>query len=462
MYKHIEEGVKKYLKENPVPWHMPGHKRKDINSFLDPILQLDMTEVPGVDDLHHPETIIRASMENMKKVYGTYASYYLVNGATCGIHVAIAACKDLGSRLVVARNCHKSVINGAMLSGLEPVFIEPEKLSGGELPDIYGQISTDRLRDILQQEKDVCAVVITSPTYEGVISDIEAISKVTREFGVKLIVDEAHGAHLPFMKELGVSAVEKGGDIVVQSLHKTMPAMTQTALLHNNAPELDEKIRKYLSVFMTTSPSYIMLMSMEEAIAFGCENNHGEYIRCLENFRQRTDDLEVLRVLKREDVLKAGAFDYDNSRIVITTSHNFSENKQFVITGEAIVKLLMEQGNVVVEMAAADYVVLISTAMDTKEDFEYLYDTLKKADEVFKKALDEGNIFDIDYVISGEGIEELQDNELCKLIGEEAKDNIYVYPPGNYIITKGEVYTEDTIEKIREYTLSGKKVYGRM
>ena len=459
MRRHISEGIEEYLKEKPVPWHMPGHKRKGIGSKLDDIYIWDLTEVPGVDDLHHPEGMIKDSLNELKNIYGTFASYYLVNGATCGIHIAIAACREYGKKIVVARNCHKSVINGAMLMGLAPVFVEPEKISENALPDIYGEITADALESVLRDEKDICAVVITSPTYEGVLSDIESIKSITDKYGVWLIVDEAHGAHLPFMEDLGKSAVKCGGDIVVQSLHKTMPAMTQTAILHNNVPKLDDNIKKYMSVFMTTSPSYIMLRSMEDAIAWGVENNHFEYIKCLMNFREKVSSLKYLKLVSAKEIKTLGAYDYDESRIVITTVNNLNSGKTPVITGDIISSLLVKLGNIVVEMSGTDYVVLISTPMDSKEDFEHLYNTLCAVDKQIENYIS-GK--DVDLTQVGKSDLSYTPEYIMSLIGTTAKDNIYVYPPGNYILTVGEEITEDVAKQLINNIKSKKTIWGKL
>lgn len=302
MRRYINETISEYLSDSKKVWHMPGHKRKDA------VFGRDLTEVPGMDDLHHPEGMIKLSMEEAAKVYDSYKTYYLVNGSTCGNMAALFACvKSGGPRkaVIVARNCHKSVFNTLQLLDVKPVYVYPER--SAEV-SIDGRISAgDIRRAILSNSNlEISCCIITSPTYEGVISDIRSISEVLHSYGIRLIVDEAHGAHFPFYRntegaaERPVSALYLGADIVIQSLHKTLPCYTQTAVLHiakeaysqpvgDNSANEAESVERYLRIFQTSSPSYIFLQAMEECIARCDENRYEfeEHYKRIEAFRRR-------------------------------------------------------------------------------------------------------------------------------------------------------------------------------
>ncbi len=506
MRKYICEGLAKYLAKEYKPWHMPGHKRKnfiedveeeadiDMAAFsaldqkdmewalnIDTILGLaasiDVTEVPGTDDLHHPEDMILKSQQQLSEIYGSYASYYMVNGSTGGILAAIGAVADIknngqagsfpgsetSAQIIIARNCHKSVYNACQLFGLEQIYISPEYISlkapascdenkghkaSGELSSyIYGAIDPEEIKKLVENNPNVVAVVITSPTYEGVISDVAGIKKVLEPYNIPLIVDEAHGAHLPFIEDLPQSAVTLKADIVVQSLHKTLRALTQTAIIHVNNEGLNAKVKKYLSIFMSSSPSYIMLCSMEQAVVDAWNRkkdlqSFNEYLKNLYAFRNSLKDLKNIRLLGKAD----NYFAYDESRIVLYGD----------ITGEALATKLRNMGNIEIEMSGINYVVLISTYADRLEDFKHLEKTIKLVDKQLCIASSTQTSLNIEEIKK----REFKIGELDKLVGTLSQDNIYVYPPGSYIVAAGEYISQEAVDKIGELMASGKRIIG--
>ena len=530
MKKYICEGLADYLAKDVAPWHMPGHKRKyNTNQALSLAYKMDVTEVPGTDDLHHPEDMILKSQKELARIYGTYASYYMVNGSTGGILAAVGAVVQhtFNPQIIIARNCHKSVYNAVQLFNLKPIYIEPqfideithcpkmesEQKSGAQstfgmgmeeknAPHIYGGILPQQVKELVEENPDVVAVVITSPTYEGILSDVAGIKKVLEPYQIPLIVDEAHGAHLTFIDELPRSAVDCGGDIVVQSLHKTLPALTQTAVLHANNPVYDEAVRKYLSVFMSSSPSYVMLCSMESAVACAeeiaqSERGFNDYVRALKEFRCKCENFSNLRLLDmsllQADEKTAGSQammsvesqvldGQDISRLVIYTC-----NEHIHLTGQQLENELRNNYNIQVEMSGLDYVVLISTFADEEQDFDRLYEALKQMDgkmqdhaaEMMASQMQDHAAEmmasptrdDVEELItyptrddvaefatahsSQESLEVLRDQ-----IGTRSKSNIYVYPPGSYIVTEGEVITAEAVNTLEQLAGAGKKIYG--
>lgn len=453
MEKYIVNGLQAYIDGPNIPWHMPGHKRKGFNlkgrnvnirSVISEVYGMDVTEVYGLDDLHMPEEMIDRSQKELAGVYNTFASYYLINGATCGIMTAIAA--TYAKKLIVAKNCHKSVINTVQLLGLEAVYIEPEKLEiqcgeGEHKSELYGSIDTDELEAICAKQGDIGAMVITSPTYEGIISDICQISKILHRYGIMLIVDEAHGAHLPFMyKNDNLSAISYA-DIVVQSLHKTLPAMTQTALLHVINPLLDKAVQKYKSVFMSSSPSYVMLCSMELAVDWACSYDYRDYLETLADFRKRAAAFKNI-VLFPEGLENRDSriFAHDSTRVVFCT-------KEY----GTVVEEKLRQHGIICEMSGAHHIVLISTPFDSEEDFDYLYKVLKDLDEDTQIKSEEKYRY---------SEAEWETEKIKGLLGTFAEDNIYVYPPGICVAVKGEIIEQEHIDILLSYYESGKKIRG--
>ena len=231
------ERLKKYRRLDMYPFHMPGHKRAEgiKLSFPDPF-SVDITEIDGFDNLHHPEGILKDSMEWASSLYGSDRTWYLVNGSTCGLLSAISAAVSHGGKILVSRNCHKAVYHGIYLNHLEAVYVYPQPVPG---LGIQGGILPEDVENALKNDPDIQAVLIVSPTYDGIVSDVEAIAKIVHKAGLPLIVDEAHGAHFAYGDAFPKSALELGADAVIQSVHKTLPSLTQTALLHvkNNRPD---------------------------------------------------------------------------------------------------------------------------------------------------------------------------------------------------------------------------------
>ncbi|MDO5136501.1 MAG: aminotransferase class I/II-fold pyridoxal phosphate-dependent enzyme, partial [Eubacteriales bacterium] len=257
LYKELE----KYGKSDFYPFHMPGHKRNPSCVDGEFLFERDITEISGFDDLHHPEGLLRDSMERLSDLYGTKESFFCVNGSTGALLSAISAGIQKGGRFLVARNCHKSVYHAIYLRDLSPIYLYPQTD-----PDlgINGGISPSHVEKCLEENKGIQGIMITSPTYDGVVSDIEAIAKLAHKYGIPLIVDEAHGPHFRFSPYFPTSAVDLGADVVVQSFHKTLPSLTQTAVLHLCSDRVDrEKIKRFLGMYQTSSPSYLLMASLD-------------------------------------------------------------------------------------------------------------------------------------------------------------------------------------------------------
>ena len=265
------ERLKRYKESDIYPFHMPGHKRcknEFTNEFLNPY-EIDITEIEGFDNLHHPEGILKDSMEWAAEVYGADKTYYLINGSSSGILSAICSTSPLNGKIIISRNCHKSVYHGVILNYLKTEYIYPQIID--ELW-INGGISVNDVEKILENNSDANAVLIVSPSYDGIVSDICGIAEIVHKKGIPLIVDEAHGAHFSFDKRekkrfFPRSALDCGADIVIQSLHKTLPSFTQTAVMHVRKGYINlEKLEWYLQIYQSSSPSYVLMAGIEKCI----------------------------------------------------------------------------------------------------------------------------------------------------------------------------------------------------
>ncbi len=287
------ERLSTYAASDAYPFHMPGHKRQvkmGITSVPNPF-SVDITEIDGFDNLHHAEDILKESMNSAAAVYGADRSWYLVNGSTCGILAAIAAAVKPGEKILMARNSHKSAYHAVILNQLEPVYLYPEEVPEFQIP---GGIEPEQVERALLEHPEIRAVFVTSPTYEGIVSDIQGIAATAHRHGAALIVDEAHGAHLPFGdgNYFPDGALQEGADLVIQSLHKTLPSLTQTAILHLKSQILDaKKVEQYLSVYQSSSPSYILIASMENCVRYMAEKGAGEMARYGARLRELREKL---------------------------------------------------------------------------------------------------------------------------------------------------------------------------
>ena len=452
---NLQEKLEEYYNKDYLPMHMPGHKR-NVELLGEKLpYKIDITEIDGFDDLHHAEGIIKNIEDKARKIYKSKRSFILVNGSTCGILAGIRSVVDFGDKVLVARNCHKSVYNAIEINGLNPIYMLPKIGSEG----IDRNIDSKQVEEKLKENNDIKLVILTSPTYEGVISDIEAIVDIAHKFNVPVLVDEAHGAHLRFINDIcDKEALNSGADIVIQSLHKTLPALTGTALLHIQGDLVkEENVARELSIFETSSPSYILMSSIEECLDI--IENRGkklfeEYQNNLKYFYNETKNFKNLKILGNEIENKDY---YDFGKIVIKTNKTN-------ITGKELICILRKEYKIELEMLSINYALAMTSICDSRENFERLLDALKKIDRSLEQKGEVYNNYDIILPKKEISILEAIKNtnsefkDYNELKGKISKEYIWVYPPGIPLITPGEVINNDLIRKIKEFEKAGIEV----
>lgn len=440
-----------YGESDVYPFHMPGHKRRAL-PFPNPYT-IDITEIDGFDNLHHAGGLIREAEERAAKLYGADRSYYLVNGSTCGLLAAICAAARRGDKVLAARNCHKAVYHAVSMQGLSVEFLYPAITRG----DLQGQITAAQVEEALTKHPDIAVVILTSPTYEGIVSDVAAIAACCHAHGAALIVDEAHGAHFGFGAGFPENAVRLGADAVIMSLHKTLPSFTQTALLHCNGGRIDtERVARYLGVYETSSPSYLFMAGMDACIDLIREQGaelFAQYRRRLDAFYRDTADLTQLHVMRREDLCKEEAYDWDDSKLMIYAG---------TMGGEALHQELLGHYHLQMEMVSADYVLGMTSLMDTDEGMRRLVTALHEIDEKNRKTDLGGEVPEAGFTarMYRENPRRMQIYQALDLpyrevpfdeaVGKMAADYVYLYPPGIPLIVPGEIITEEFIRHIRE------------
>lgn len=507
--KNLWEKLVNYSESDYYPFHMPGHKRLPKNEEgalacykrfpkheenvltcykrlpkneegaltcyksqqdIEDIYSYDITEIEGFDNLHDAKDLLLALQQKAAHIYHAAQSFFLVNGSTGGILSAISTVAQDGKKLLMARNCHKSVYNGVALNRLQAEFLWPEIIEDFE---IQGEITAEQVKKHLAGRQDICGVLITSPTYDGIVSDIQEIAKAVHDCRIPLIVDEAHGAHFVLSERAPENAVECGADIVINSIHKTLPALTQTALLHVQGELIDrEKLQRYLSMYQSSSPSYLLMASIDKCIDFIAEQGRERYERLLA-LRKFID--ESAAKLSHIRILPAGER-RDSGKLVISV-------KGTEMTGWKLYQILLKKYHLQMEMAASSYVLGILTVMDTEEGVARLVDALDEIDKklaennkestavkkkelpkdskesiVIKKKEQLDDIYSIISAASGLSIYEAIQKERIWLLPKEAVGKISgefvsFYPPGIPMIVPGEVINEELackIEKTKE------------
>ena len=463
------EKLSAYGASDYYPYHMPGHKRRLKTDTMRELAQIDITEIDGFDNLHDAQGILKRIQEEAAATYGAEESFFLVNGSTAGILSAISTAVSPGGKILMVRGAHKSAYHAAYLRDLQIAYLWPgvHPLFGCNLP-----ATAKEVEEALQQTPDVQAVFIVSPTYEGLAADVKSIAEAAHKRNIPLIVDEAHGAHLGFDGRWPESSVKQGGDLVIQSLHKTLPAPTQTAILHVNGKLVDRcGLRRFLGIYQTSSPSYIFMAAMEDAIATTSANREELFGDFWEYWKGMTESLSACRnliFLKEENS--------DPGKLAVMDKTGF-------LDGEQLYEMLLHKYHLQPEMAAGRYVLAMFTVGDTKEGYERLTKALLEIDEYItaewsKTAATatqpaEGNrmadavtpvcIQKKTQAVTGIGRAWDTPKEWVLLKDAEGKtagEYVNLYPPGSPIIVPGEIFTKDILTEIAAYRQQGFHVQG--
>ena len=467
MKKYIDEALQEYSKGEVYPFHMPGHKRNFCPDTLKNPYEIDITEITGFDNLHHAEGILLDAQRRAAKLYHADKSFYLINGSTAGLLSAISACTSDGGSILMARNCHKAAYHAAYLRRLHVHYLYPEVFEETEL---NGGIHPKKVEEALMEHPEIEAVLITSPSYDGMVSDIGAISEIAHQYQIPLIVDEAHGAHLCFSDAFPESALQKGADIVIQSLHKTLPSLTQTALLHMQGSLVsEERLKRFLAIYQSSSPSYVFMSSMDACIRLleaSSKTLFETYQKRLSGCREKLSHLKYLHLVEPDEVIgRNGVYDMDCSKIIIST-------KGTSIDGEMLREKLLKDYKLEMEMTAPSYVLALSSVMDSEEGFSRLSQALlaidselsnqkeSKKKEVSSKAKVEFEHQNAICTIAAAMDADWEELDFAQAEGRISTEFVYLYPPGIPCIAPGEQITKELILKIEGWKKQGLEVQG--
>ncbi len=447
------------------PFYTPGHKQgKGISSkladyFGKAVFSADLTELTQLDCLFAPDGVIQQAQQLAAEAFGASQTWFLVNGSTCGIEAAIlATCHD-GDKIILPRNIHSSVISGLILSGAVPIFINPQYDTN---LDITYSITTQSLETTLQKHPDAKAVMIVYPTYYGICGNIKAIAQLTHKYNIPLIVDEAHGAHFAFHPQLPISALNAGADLTVQSIHKTLGAMTQASMLHIQGNRIDiNRINKALQLTQSTSPSYLLLASLDAArqqIALHGKELLTHTLQLAEEARNRINKIPGLSILSFSPSPplplspSPSSPSLDNTRLTAIVS-------ELGITGFAAEEILDEKFNVTPEFASLKTVTFIISLGNTAEDIEQLVQAFTKLAKEYKKPLlavekrlslwNNFPEFSIPHLSPRQAFfSSTQTVPIKEAINRISAETVCPYPPGIPLLIPGETITSAVVEHL--------------
>lgn len=454
----ILETILKYIDEKNYMYSMPGHKSgkgflltEEGRLFTKSIVQADLTEVEGLDNLHKPEGAILESKNRLAKLYNVDYANFLVNGSTSGNLAMIFAAFNEGDKIIVERNCHKSIFNAIVLRKLKPIYLK-NKISKSLGAPVA--IDTEHLLEILNNNNDIKGMFLTYPNYYGISENLEILIDIKKKYGLKLLIDSAHGAHFGITDRLPRSAFYYGADAIVVSAHKTLPSFTQGAyLLAKDSIDIN-LLDYYMKVFTTTSPSYLILATLDYSRYYLETRGKEDYDKVIDianNYIKKiNNDIQYIRIIDREYLLKEGFNVYmDESRYVINVKLGFSAAQLFNY---------LRKNKIQGEMCDGNNIVLILSSFNTEEDFKYIYDILIKANFEDFKTNNDVEVVIIDKLPTKaiEPYEAINSKytSICHIndsLGEICSENIVPYPPGVPILIAGEVIEKSHIDIIEFY-----------
>lgn len=487
------EALEAFRDEEPAYFRIPAHRfLKGLNPALTGknLAALDLSEAEGLDDLHQASGPIREAQELAARLFDARRTFFLVNGTTCGNEAMVLSAVGEGEKIIVPRNVHKSVLMGLIMSGATPVYVMPEYL---EAWNLWGSVTPEAIEEAFQREPESKAVLLVSPTYYGITSDLERIAKICRRHNALLLVDEAHGSHLYFSDRLPKGALASGADAVAQSFHKTAGSFTQSSLLHLGTGRMDAgRVAENLHLVQSTSPSYLLMASLDAArreLALHGEAMMEKALHLAALAREGLRTIPGVRVLDDEKKGIPAMFGKDETRLVFSAW-------DAGIPGYRLGTLLYENFRVSPELTDEENVVAVITFANEPEDIRRLVQAVKALveQERSRKYLPEVHaderLRETGHS-SGDGQYSVKNSEniarefqvftlpeqaatpreayfahdweilpLEESAGRVTKEMVVPYPPGIPLLCPGERITDEQIRSILRYREAGCEFHG--
>lgn len=470
------DALERYVDDGTIPFHVPGHQqgRGTPERFRDFIrekgLASDITQVLGLDDIHQPLDVCKRAQELAAQAYGSDQTYFLINGSSSGNHAMILSVCNPGDKIIIPRNCHKSVTGAAILAGVRPVYVEPEYDMDMHVDH---NVTPETVETALKENPDAKAVLLVSPTYYGASADIRRIIEIIHDHDKIAMVDEAWGAHLAFHEDLPVSAMQAGADLAINSTHKIISGMSQAAMLHVRGPRVDKgRLHSVLRLFLSTSPSCLLVASLDVARMQMATEGHALLDRVIgiaDGLRDRINGISGLRCYGRELIGRPGVYDFDPTRIVFSA-------KQIGYTGYDMERILRYDFNIQIELSDILNNVALLTIGHDEEMADALLQALKKVASM-KKYPDsieiltqytskQGKRFEMPdwpetVMVPRDAFFAPQETlPLEESSGRICSEIVTPYPPGIPVLRPGDLIRDDTIAYLNLEISGGAHIQG--
>lgn len=447
------DAVKKYIDDDVVPFHVPGHKQgKGIRELVDYIgemaLRMDVNGMEDLDYANNPTGVIMEAQKLMAHAFGAEYSYFLVNGTTSGVQAMILSACEPGSRIIIPRNAHKSTIGGIILSGAMPVYVQPE--INTELGITMG-VTVDGIKRAIKQNPHARAVFVINPTYYGMTSDLKSIVRVAHMHDMAVLVDEAHGAHMSFHDDFPLTAMEVGADMSAASIHKTAGSLTQSSVLLSRGGLISQdRIKHSLGLTFTSSASYLLMCSLDIArkqLALNGAEMLEETLGLARWARNEINMIEGLYAFGHELVGREGCADFDETKLGINI-------RKIGYTGYQMEAILREKYSIQVEMSDLYNILAIISLGDRMEDVNILVNALRelsagRSGSELRNAASMPESLEMIVSPRDAFYNAKKSVKLEDAAGEIAGEMVMAYPPGIPVICLGEKITADMIDYIK-------------
>lgn len=447
------DAVKKYVDDKVIPFHVPGHKQgrgiQELREYIgERALQMDANGMEDLDYANNPTGVIYESEKLLAHAFGAQNAYFLVNGTSAGVQAMIMSACDPGDKIIIPRNAHKSTIGGIILSGVIPIYIQPEI---NEQLGIAMGITEDSLKKTIKEHPHAKAVFIINPTYYGAASDLKSIVRIAHRHEMAVLVDEAHGAHMSFHDDFPLTAMEVGADMSAASLHKTAGSMTQSSVLLLRSNMISpEKVKQVLNLTYTSSASYLLMCSLDisrKQLATQGSDMLEETLNLVGWAREEINNIDGLYAFGKELIGTPGCHDFDETKLGINVAG-------LGYSGYQMETKLRKEYNIQIELSDLYNILAIVSIGDTKESVEALVNALKdialKTEKVdFKRSTvipqsPKMIVSPRDAFFSPKKAVLLEDSD-----GEIAGEMVMAYPPGIPVVCMGERITRDIIDYIK-------------
>lgn len=455
-----------YADRGDAPFYAPGHKRgQGLSPRLtqplgEAVFRADLPELPALDNLFAPQGVIQAAQDLAAIAFGAERTWFLVNGSTCGVIAAILATCEPGDKIILPRNIHQSAIAGLILSGAVPIFVQPEY---DPMLDMAHSITPEAVAAAIEQHPEAKAVMMVYPTYYGVCGDIQAIADLAHQHGMPLLVDEAHGAHFAFHPQLPTSALAAGADLTVQSIHKTLSAMTQAAMLHLQGDRVEgDRLSQALQLVQSTSPSYLLLASLDAArhqMATQGKPLMERTLNLADQARIQINQIPGLSTLNPEQAGSPGFWMLDRTRLTVSIA-------DLDIDGFTADEVLHQQFQVTAELPALNHLTFIITLGNTQANIEQLVQAFRAFANGVPKRAHPPHSTQIDLPPSAAlsprqaFFAATETRPIAQAIGCISAELVCPYPPGIPVLMPGEVITAAAVSVLQQILAAGGMVSG--